>query len=87
MPTVVVTSSLGDQFTGGLDSIEVAATNIRELILALDALFPGFGAYIERNVAIAIDGKIYQDAWMHPLLPESEVYLIQRISGGHVVCT
>lgn len=82
MPIVVTTSSLCDQYTGGSNSLEVTATNIGELIRELDARFPGLGHHIEQHMAIAIDGEIYQHAWAQPIHPDSEVYLIQRISGG-----
>ena len=82
MPTIIVTSSICDQFTGGLESFEVAADTVRGLIRELDARYPGMGDYIQRHTAIAIDGDIYQDAWLQKLRPDSEVYLIPRIAGG-----
>jgi hypothetical protein len=33
-------------------------------------------------VAVAIDGEIYQDAYLAPFNPESEIYLIPKIGGG-----
>ena len=31
---------------------------------------------------MAIDGEIYQDAYLAPLKPESEIYLIPKICCG-----
>jgi hypothetical protein len=33
-------------------------------------------------MAVAIDGEIFQDAYLAPLRPESEVVLIPKIGGG-----
>jgi molybdopterin converting factor small subunit len=69
-------------FIGGADEIEVEASNVGQMISALEALYPGFGDHIERRMAIAIDGEIHQDASAAALAPTSEVYLFPRIGGG-----
>jgi hypothetical protein len=33
-------------------------------------------------MAVAIDGEIFQDAYLAPLRPDSEVVLIPKIGGG-----
>ena len=68
--------------TGGLVRLEVEADTVRRLIAVLDARFPGLGEIIGRRMAVAIDGEIHQDAWMSPIGPDSEIYLIPRIGGG-----
>ena len=40
------------------------------------------GRQIEKSMAVAIDGEIFQDAYLAPLKPESEIYLIPKIGGG-----
>jgi molybdopterin converting factor small subunit len=60
----------------------VDARNVREAIGELDRRYPGFGEHIERKMAIAIDGEIYQDTLFAPLAPASEVILIPKIGGG-----
>jgi molybdopterin converting factor small subunit len=82
MPHVVIAGSNGREFTGGLAEFDVGATNVRRMILELDERFPGFGDYVERRMAIAIDGEIHQDAWGAELKPDSEIYLIPKIGGG-----
>lgn len=69
-------------FIGGAAEIEVEASNVGQMISALEALYPGFGDHIERRMAIAIDGEIHQDASAAALAPTSEVYLFPRIGGG-----
>jgi len=34
------------------------------------------------EMAVAIDGQIYQDAFLEPLQVNSEVFFMQRIEGG-----
>jgi molybdopterin synthase sulfur carrier subunit len=70
------------QFTGGVTEFDVDADNVRRLIVALEARFPGLGEYVDRRMAFAIDGEIHQNAWMSPIRPDSEIYLIPKIGGG-----
>src|SRR5205823_11514327 len=70
------------RFTGGLTEIEVQANNFRRMVLELDRRFPGLGRQIEESMAVAIDGEIFQDAYLAPLGPDSEIYLIPKIGGG-----
>ena len=78
----VVLSSDCYDFTGGLKEVEVEADTVRRLITALEARFPGLGDFVNRRMAVAIDGEIHQDAWMSPIGPDSEIYLIPKIGGG-----
>jgi hypothetical protein len=75
-------SSDGRGFTGGVAELDLEAADVRGLIQGLDARFPGFGDYVQRRMAIAIDGEIHQDAWTEQLRPDAEVFLIPRIGGG-----
>jgi len=69
-------------FTGGASEFVIDASTVREVIAALDAMFPGLGAFIDRRMAFAIDGVIHQDAWFSPVGPDSEIHLIPKIGGG-----
>jgi molybdopterin converting factor small subunit len=82
MPRVILAGSQGREFTGGLGEFDVAATSVRRLILELEQRFPGLGDYVDRRMAIAIDGEIHQDAYGAPLGAGSEVCLIPKIGGG-----
>lgn len=82
MPRVQSISSRVRDFTGGIDAFDVEANTVRSLIRELDAKYPGLGEFVESNMAIAIDGEIFQDALSAPLQSNSEIVLIPKISGG-----
>jgi len=82
MPHVVISGQLARRFTGGVAEFDVEADNFRRLIRELDRRFPGLGRQVEEGMAVAIDGEIWQDAYLAPLAPDSEVYLIPKIGGG-----
>ena len=82
MPTVVISGSSCQRFTGGRTELEVAATTFRRLVLELEQRFPGLGKQVEDSMAVAIDGEIYQDAYAAVLRPDSEIVLIPKIGGG-----
>ena len=69
------------QHTGGQRELAADAVNFRELLKVLDARWPGCAKVLEK-CAVAIDGQIYQDAFLEPLAPDSEVFFMQRIEGG-----
>jgi molybdopterin converting factor small subunit len=82
MVRVVLAGSNGREFTGGEHEFEVGADTVRRMLLELEARYPGFGEFVEKRMAIAIDGEIHQDAWGAELRPGSEVVLIPKIGGG-----
>ena len=82
MPRVILGGEVGRRYAGGATEIAVEADTLRHLLLELDRRFPGLGRQIEEGMAVAIDGTIYQDTYVAPLRPESEVCLIPRIAGG-----
>ena len=82
MPHVVISGSAARRFTGGLSEFDVEANNFRRLVLELDRRFPGLGRQVEEGMAVAINGEIFQDAYLAPLEPDSEIYLIPKIGGG-----
>ena len=82
MPRIHVPNQAARRFTGGLTELEVEANTVRRLILELDRRFPGLGHQIDEGMALAIDGEIFQDAYLAPLSSNSEIYLIPKIGGG-----
>src|SRR6516162_6800784 len=82
MPRVHFSGEAARRFTGGATELEVEANNFRRMVLELDRRFPGLGRQIEESMAVAIDGEIYQDAYLAPLNPDSEIVLIPKIGGG-----
>ncbi len=81
MARVWLAGSLCEGIMPGVERIEVEADNILRLVRALDRMSPGMAAFIERKVAIAVDGQVTPD-WTTPLGENSEVTLIPRIAGG-----
>jgi molybdopterin converting factor small subunit len=70
------------ELTGGQARFEVPAATVRGLLSALEARWPGLGAHVEADMALAIDGEIHHDALGEPLSADAEVVLIPRIGGG-----
>ena len=81
MARVKLTHNLA-QLTGGESEVEVAAGNIRQLFGELGARYPALKPHLDEGIAVAIDGEIYQDAWLQPIPPDSEVHIIPQIVGG-----
>ena len=72
------------RMTGGAESVEIAARDVRELLRALDVRFPGLAAQIGDSTAIAIDGEIlpHAEALLERLRPDSEIHFLPQIGGG-----
>jgi molybdopterin converting factor small subunit len=82
MPHVLAMGGDVAQFTGGASEFEVAATTFGDMVRELESRWPGLGEYVERRMAIAIDGAIFQDAEAAVLVASSEICLIPKIGGG-----
>ena len=67
--------------TDGVRELDIECRNFRSLVRALDQKWPGIEDVLTKT-AVAIDGQIYQDAWLEPIQPTSEVFFMQRIEGG-----
>jgi len=74
MVEVTLWGSLGAA-TGGKQKLEVEAKDIREQ-------YPGLGPFIERGIAVSIDGVIYRDTWSKELPKGAEIFLLPRLAGG-----
>ncbi len=55
---VVFTAGFSRRYTGGVREFEVEAKNLRGVIKAMDALFPGLGEHLEEETTVAIDGEL-----------------------------
>jgi molybdopterin converting factor small subunit len=82
MPHVLAMGGDVATFTGGASEFEVAAKSVGAMIRELEVRWPGLGEYVERRMAIAIDGEIFQDADGAAFEDASEVCLIPKIGGG-----
>ncbi|MDT8858398.1 MoaD/ThiS family protein [Paracoccaceae bacterium Fryx2] len=81
MVTVTLWGTLRER-VGGAAQVEVEAATFRELLDRLAADYPGLAPQIERGVSLALDGRIYREAWFTPIGPESEVVLMPYMAGG-----
>ncbi len=81
MARVVLSGNLR-KFTGGETEVELEAGNVRQLFRVLGERYPGIKPHLEEGLAVAIDGQIYQDAWLEPIPPDAEVHLLPQIAGG-----
>ncbi|MEC7990330.1 MAG: MoaD/ThiS family protein, partial [Pseudomonadota bacterium] len=66
----------------GPESIEVGAESVAELMQALLLRYPDLQEYLDRGVAVSINGQIFRDDWTVAIPNDAEVYLIPRIEGG-----
>ena len=66
----------------GHSKVEIEAKDIRELFKRLRERFPGLEPYVDRGIAVAIDGTIYRDTWSKKLPPGAEIFLLPRLTGG-----
>lgn len=82
MPRVTSISGRVADFTGGASEFEVEARTVRALMRELDDRFPGLGEFVEDQMALAIDGEIFQDALGTEIGADSEIVLIPKIAGG-----
>ena len=82
VPKVTIAGIAARRFTGGQTEFQVEANTVRRMIAELERRYPGLGHQIDEGMAVAINGEIYQDAYMAPLEPDAEVVLIPKIGGG-----
>ncbi len=69
------------EHTGGTREVDTAAACYRDLLTELKARWPDLTEILDRS-AVAIDGQIYQDAFLEEIQPHSEVFFMARIEGG-----
>ena len=83
MARIILTDSLSKRFTDGNNDFDIVAPSVRSLIRELDNRYPGLGTQIsDGTLSVAIDGDIYQDAFLEELKPDSEVAFLPKIGGG-----
>ena len=65
-----------------LETLEVEATTIRELLRKLEARYPAMAGPIRDQVAVVVNGVIYRDDWSAPIPKDAEVFVMRRLAGG-----
>ncbi len=68
--------------TGGEAEVEIEARNFKEVLDRLAEHYPGLRPQIERGVSLAVDGRIYRQAWFTEVGPENEIVLMPYMQGG-----
>ena len=68
--------------TAGEKEFDIEATNLRGVIKAMDARFPGIAQFLEEETTVAIDGEIHETAYFQPLRDGCEVYFLPKIEAG-----
>ena len=78
----VVFSGAMRRLVDGACEVEVDASDVRELMRALEGRFPGISQELGTGMSIAIDGEIIQDPLLEPIGPDSEVHFLPAVQGG-----
>lgn len=81
MVEVTLWGSLGAA-AGGKNKVDIEAKDIRELFRKLAEQYPGLQPWIDRGIAVSIDGVIYRDTWSKELPRGAEIFLLPRLAGG-----
>lgn len=81
MVSVKLWGSLRD-LAEGQETVEVEASNFKELLDALVAKYPALKPQIDRGVSLAVDGLVYRNSWFTEVKPDSEVVLMPYMKGG-----
>ncbi|HIG56640.1 MAG TPA: molybdopterin synthase sulfur carrier subunit [Candidatus Latescibacteria bacterium] len=80
--------SLMQKLTGGQQQIPVEGETVRQIVEALEALYPGFKARIVENdrirteIAVAVDGEVVTSGLRARVGAESEVHFLPALAGG-----
>ncbi len=67
--------------TGGEREFNIDVGDYRALVMELKKRWPQLAGLLEKT-AVAIDGQIYQDAFLETINTDSEVFFMARIEGG-----
>jgi sulfur-carrier protein len=80
---VTLTSGFSRRYTGGRREFEIEASTLRDVIRALDKMYPGLGEHLEEETTVAIDGAIHDSpGYFQKLRQGSEVFFIPKLEGG-----
>jgi molybdopterin converting factor small subunit len=83
MVRVVLSNGFSRRYTGGRREFEIEAKSLRDVMRALDKLYPGLGEHLETETTVAIDGEIHDEpGYFQKLREGSEVFFIPKLEGG-----
>ena len=81
MVEVVLWASLR-RFADDNAVVEIEANTVGGVLKGLVKRYPSLKSHIDRGVSVSVDGEIIVSGLNVPVLPTSEVVLMQRIKGG-----
>jgi molybdopterin synthase sulfur carrier subunit len=87
LATVFIPSQMREM-TNGADRIELEAKNVRQIIDALEANYPGMrgrlcvGDALNPSLQVSIDGQMSTRGVTAKVKPNSEVHFVPAIGGG-----
>ena len=87
MATVWIPSLLRD-LTHGQETVTVPGATVRQVINALENLYPGVkarlcdGEGLRRGIAVAVGTEVSRLGLRQPVAPNSEVHFLPAVSGG-----
>ena len=80
---VTLSSGFSRRYTGGRREFEIEARTLRDVLRALDKMYPGLGEHLEEETTVAIDGAIHDSpGYFQKLRQGSEVFFIPKLEGG-----
>lgn len=66
----------------GKEMVEVEGSTVGQILDGLVEAYPGLEPALKRGVSVAVDGSIVPNSRSHPVGPDSEVFLLQKLAGG-----
>ncbi len=87
MATVWIPPLLRD-LTGGVERVTAPGAKVRDLIVALDARYPGLASRLiedgelRRGIVVVVDGVATRQGLRVTVRPDSEVHFVPAIGGG-----
>ena len=80
---VVLSSGFSRRYTDGRREFDIEARTMRDVIKALDEMYPGLGEHLEEETTVAIDGAIHdQPAYFQRVRDGCEIFFIPKLEGG-----
>jgi len=87
MARVFIPTQLRD-LSGGKGEVELSGANVRQIVRALEEIFPGTAARLLRDeelsssLQVSVDGVMSTRGLMTAVGPTSEVHFLPAIGGG-----
>lgn len=86
--TTVFIPALLRELTGGIDRVAVSGTTVRQVVAALNELYPGVrerlctGDNLRPGLAVAVNGTVSSLGLLQKVPEGSEVHFLPAVGGG-----